>query len=260
MYLLNMRFAHVYLHHRYSLESLMQVRRRHGLHVTRCAATDRRRHAYSAGGRPAQGAGPGAGRARAVRSSTVPERVLAIIPPPPPGFNTDMTWIEAGGGTAFDAGDAGRRTGDGSDRLSAAIVSGRRDWCCSRPAMRSAARARRSDRHDRQPHVGRTGTAPRRRTRRAARDAAGGAGRPAGPRGRQGGDARRSRGCADARRQLDSASAATPARDAAARAHAAAARRDIARFLAGDDVRSRAPVSRSSPCRGRKVTTTEVTA
>jgi len=33
---------------------------------------------------------------------TVPERVMAMIPPPPPGFNTDLTWIDGGGGTAFD--------------------------------------------------------------------------------------------------------------------------------------------------------------
>ena len=33
----------------------------------------------------------------------MPERVQQLIPPPPPGFNTDMTWIEGYGGTAFDA-------------------------------------------------------------------------------------------------------------------------------------------------------------
>jgi hypothetical protein len=41
----------------------------------------------------------------AIRPSelTVPERVQRLIPPPPPGFNTEMTWIDGSGGTAFDA-------------------------------------------------------------------------------------------------------------------------------------------------------------
>ena len=34
---------------------------------------------------------------------TVPERVQKMIPPAPPGFNADMTWIDSNGGTTFDA-------------------------------------------------------------------------------------------------------------------------------------------------------------
>src|SRR5690606_23752422 len=32
----------------------------------------------------------------------VPERIMKLIPPPPPGFNTELSWIGSAGGTAFD--------------------------------------------------------------------------------------------------------------------------------------------------------------
>lgn len=100
MALLNMRFTHVYLHHRYSLEALAKyvggmdfafALRGDGQVPTRVipAAEQRKALAMSLD-------------ALAPKELTVPERVQALIPPPPPGFNTDQTWADGYGGTAFD--------------------------------------------------------------------------------------------------------------------------------------------------------------
>ncbi|MCC6245887.1 MAG: zinc-dependent metalloprotease [Gemmatimonadaceae bacterium] len=101
MHLLNMRFAHVYLHHRYSLEGLAKYVG--GMDFTFTLRGD---------GQTPTRVLPAADQRKALNMSldalrpselTVPERVQAMIPPPPPGFNTDMTWIDGYGGTAFDA-------------------------------------------------------------------------------------------------------------------------------------------------------------
>lgn len=99
--LLNMRFAHVYLHHRYSLEGVSKyvggmdfsfALRGDGQVPTRVLPAADQRRALKL-----------ALDALAPAELTVPERVQKLIPPPPPGFNTDQTWIEGSGGPAFDA-------------------------------------------------------------------------------------------------------------------------------------------------------------
>jgi hypothetical protein len=99
--LLNMRFAHVYLHHRYSLEGVSKyvggmdfsfALRGDGQVPTRVLPVADQRRALKL-----------ALDALAPSELTVPERVQKLIPPPPPGFNTDQTWIEGSGGPAFDA-------------------------------------------------------------------------------------------------------------------------------------------------------------
>jgi len=101
MALLNMRFAHVYLHHRYTLEGLSKYvggmdftfsMRGDGQTPTRVVPAAEQRKALTM-----------ALDALAPKELTVPEKVQALIPPPPPGFNTDQTWIDSNGGTAFDA-------------------------------------------------------------------------------------------------------------------------------------------------------------
>jgi hypothetical protein len=230
--LLNMRFTHVYLHHRYSLESLAKfvggmdftfALRGDGQVPTRVLpAADQRKALNMA--------------LDALRPSelTVPERVQALIPPPPPGFNADMTWIDGYGGTAFDAVNlAGGLATEvigyllhrervarlvlfqardanalGLDEVLGTIV--RRTWGAPVPSNSSE-------------------RAVQRATQRAVVDAmldlAGD--RAALP---------------DVRahtlmhlKQLDQRLAAAPGTDAAARAHVALARRDIARFMSGDD-------------------------
>jgi hypothetical protein len=101
MALLNMRFAHVYLHHRYSLEGL--AKNIGGMDFT---------FAINGDGQVPTRLIPAADQRRALtmsldalepRELTVPERVQAMIPPAPPGFNGDMTWIDGSGGPMFDA-------------------------------------------------------------------------------------------------------------------------------------------------------------
>ena len=101
MALLNMRFAHVYLHHRYSLESLAKyiggmdftfaLRGDNQIPTTVVPAADQRK----ALGMLLESIAP--------KELTVPEKVQRLIPPPPPGFNTDQMWIEGSGETMFDA-------------------------------------------------------------------------------------------------------------------------------------------------------------
>lgn len=101
MALLNMRFAHVYLHHRYSLESLAKyiggmdftfaLRGDNQVPTTVVPAADQRK----ALGMLLESIAP--------KELTVPEKVQRLIPPPPPGFNTDQMWIEGSGETMFDA-------------------------------------------------------------------------------------------------------------------------------------------------------------
>ena len=100
MALLNMRFAHVYLHHRYSLEAMAKYVG--GMDFTFALRGD---------GQAPTTVVPVADQRRALGALldalapselVVPERVQRLIPPPPPGFNTAQTWIE-GASTPFDA-------------------------------------------------------------------------------------------------------------------------------------------------------------
>jgi len=99
MYLLNMRFAHVYLHHRYSLESVVKfvggmdftyAMRGDGQTPTKILPAASQRKALSV-----------ALDALEPAALAVPERVLALIPPVPPGGDNDMAWLGYAG-TAFD--------------------------------------------------------------------------------------------------------------------------------------------------------------
>ena len=99
MYLLNMRFAHVYLHHRYSLEGLVKY----------VGGMDFR-YAMRGDSQVPTTLLPAASQRRAVRmaldalepaSLAVPERVLALIPPVPPGGDNAFAWLGYAG-TALD--------------------------------------------------------------------------------------------------------------------------------------------------------------
>lgn len=101
MHLLNMRFAHVYLHHRYSLEALSKYIG--GMDFTFALRGDNQKPTTVI---------PAADQRKALgmlldaispKELTVPEKVQRLIPPPPPGFNTDQTWITGSGDTMFDA-------------------------------------------------------------------------------------------------------------------------------------------------------------
>ncbi len=99
MYLLNMRFAHVYLHHRYSLEGVIKY----------IGGMDFR-YAMRGDGQVPTAITPAAEQRRALTVAldaiqpaklTVPERVMALIPPVPPGGDGQFEWIGLAG-TAFD--------------------------------------------------------------------------------------------------------------------------------------------------------------
>ncbi len=99
MYLLNMRFAHVYLHHRYSLEGLVKY----------VGGMDFR-YAMRGDGQTPTTILPAASQRRALAAVldalepaalAVPERVLAMIPPVPPGGDDTMAWLGYAG-TALD--------------------------------------------------------------------------------------------------------------------------------------------------------------
>ncbi len=101
MHLLNMRFAHVYLHHRYSLEGLIKT----------IGGTDFTFAMRGDAQTPVR-AIPKAEQELALKlildalqpsELVVPERVVALIPPAPPGFNSELSWIRSSGTTVFDA-------------------------------------------------------------------------------------------------------------------------------------------------------------
>jgi hypothetical protein len=101
MHLLNMRFAHVYLHHRYSLEGL--IKNVGGMDF---------RYALRGDGQTPTTVVPADAQRRALTMAldaikpaelAVPARISAMIPPSPPGMGGDMTWIDSNAGTAFDA-------------------------------------------------------------------------------------------------------------------------------------------------------------
>lgn len=100
MYLLNMRFAHVYLHHRYSLEGLVKY----------VGGMDFRYAIRGDGQQPTQVV-PAAQQKRALgmvldalepSALAVPERVMALIPPVPAGGDGSLAWMGSAGGTSFD--------------------------------------------------------------------------------------------------------------------------------------------------------------
>ena len=100
MYLLNMRFAHVYLHHRYSLEALIKYIG--GMDFTYAMRGDSQIPTTVV---------PPAAQRRALTMAldalepvqlAVPPRVMALIPPVPAGGDASIEWIESAGGTTFD--------------------------------------------------------------------------------------------------------------------------------------------------------------
>ncbi len=100
MYLLNMRFTHLYLHHRYSLEGL--VKNIGGMDF---------RYAMRGDGQAPTTIVPAAQQRRALTMAldalepaalAVPERVQAMIPPMPPGGDPQFVWAGSQAGTAFD--------------------------------------------------------------------------------------------------------------------------------------------------------------
>jgi hypothetical protein len=100
LYLLNMRFTHVYLHHRYSLEGLVKY----------VGGMDFR-YAMRGDGQPPTTIVSGADQRKALgvaldalepAALAVPERVQRLIPPMPPGGDPQMVWMGTAGGTSFD--------------------------------------------------------------------------------------------------------------------------------------------------------------
>jgi hypothetical protein len=100
LYLLNMRFAHVYLHHRYSLEGLVKY----------VGGMDFR-YAMRGDGQTPTTIIPASSQRRALSLAldalepaalAVPERVMALIPPRPYGGDEAFEWIGSAGGTSFD--------------------------------------------------------------------------------------------------------------------------------------------------------------
>jgi len=100
MYLLNMRFAHVYLHHRYSLEGLIKY----------VGGMDFR-YAMRGDGQVPTTLIPAAPQRQALGmvldaleppALAVPERVMRLIPPVAYGGDDAVEWIGSAGGTSFD--------------------------------------------------------------------------------------------------------------------------------------------------------------
>lgn len=131
MYLLNMRFAHVYLHHRYSLEGV--IKNIGGMDF---------RYAMRGDSQAPTTIIPAASQKRALNMAldalepanlAVPERVLKLIPPVPPGGDESMAWLGYSG-TALDqislAGGLATETIEGifeRDRLGRLVLFHARD-------------------------------------------------------------------------------------------------------------------------------------
>ena len=238
MHLLNMRFAHVYLHHRYSLEALSKYIG--GMDFTFALRGDNQKPTTVI---PAADQRKALGMlldAIAPRELTVPEKVQRLIPPPPPGFNTDQTWINGSGDTMLDVitlggGLATEVIGYILDRdraarlvhtaandaktltlteVTDAIVQ--RTWGATLPANPSE-------------------RAMLRASQRAALDVL----------LDLGGDARAlpdvRAAAVQALKQIDTRLAKAVTADGAQRAHSETARVDLARFFAGDDVPAKRP-------------------
>ncbi len=101
MSMLNMRFAHVYLHHRYALEGAIKYVG--GMDFT---------YALRGDGQVPARILPADEQRRALRMVLahlspahlrIPERVQDLIPPSPPGMDGSEIWMPSRAGTAFDA-------------------------------------------------------------------------------------------------------------------------------------------------------------
>lgn len=131
MYLLAMRFTHVYLHHRYSLEGLIKT----------VGGMDFR-YAMRGDGQVPTTVIPGADQRRALSMAldalepaalAIPERVMALIPPVPPGGDAQLDWVPRAG-TTFDqvemAGGLATEVIEGllhRDRLQRVVIQHARD-------------------------------------------------------------------------------------------------------------------------------------
>ncbi|CAN5645309.1 zinc-dependent metalloprotease [soil metagenome] len=101
MSMLNMRFAHVYLHHRYALEGAIKYLG--GMDFTYALRGD--------GQTPAQVLPAAEQREALARvlahlqpaELRIPDRIANLIPPSPPGMDGSEIWIPSRAGTAFDA-------------------------------------------------------------------------------------------------------------------------------------------------------------
>lgn len=100
MSMLNMRFAHVYLHHRYSLEGL--VKYVGGMDFT---------YALRGDGQVPARVLPAGDQRRALRMAlaalepaelAIPPRIADLIPPSPPGVDGSEIWLSGAAGPAFD--------------------------------------------------------------------------------------------------------------------------------------------------------------
>ena len=131
MYLLAMRFTHVYLHHRYSLEGLIKT----------VGGMDFR-YAMRGDGQVPTTVIPGADQRRALTMAldalepaalAIPERVMAMIPPVPPTGDAQLDWVPRAG-TTFDqvamAGGLATEVIEGllhRDRLQRVVIQHARD-------------------------------------------------------------------------------------------------------------------------------------
>lgn len=100
MSLLNQRFAHVYLHHRYSLEGV--VKYVGGMDFTYALRGDGQTPARIL---PAAEQRRGLAMALAALEPAelaIPARIADLIPPSPPGTDGSATWIPTAAGSAFD--------------------------------------------------------------------------------------------------------------------------------------------------------------
>jgi hypothetical protein len=97
---LNRRFAHVYLHHRYAIAGATKyIGGMDFGYALAGEATEPTRIVPAAGQRQALRAVLSALRPAELR---VPDRVASLIPPVPTGFDADLTLIPSPAGTAFD--------------------------------------------------------------------------------------------------------------------------------------------------------------
>ena len=98
--MLNMRFAHVYLHHRYALEGL--VKHVGGMDFTYALRGDGQTPTQILSPQDQRRALEVALQVLAPSELAVPERVAALIPPSPQGYDGSEIWLESAAGPAFD--------------------------------------------------------------------------------------------------------------------------------------------------------------
>lgn len=100
MALLNQRFAHVYLHHRYALEGVIKYVG--GMDFSYALRGDGQVPARVLPGAEQRKALAVALDALAPSALAVPPRIGDLIPPAPPGSDGSYTWLEGAAGPAFD--------------------------------------------------------------------------------------------------------------------------------------------------------------